>query len=93
MKQYETIFIMKNDTTEEQRNGVINKIKDYLNENGEIIKTEDMGLRKFAYEIKKYRQGYYYSFEFSANPEAIPELERIYRITDEVLKFMNVKKD
>lgn len=93
MNNYETIFIMKDDITEEQRNEVINKIKDYLNINGKITNTTNMGLRKFAYEIRKYKQGYYYVIEFDSEASAIAELERIYRITDEILKFIVVRKD
>ncbi len=52
-----------------------------------------MGLRKLAYEIGKNKEGYYVVFEFEAKPELIVELERNYRITDEIIKFIVVRKD
>lgn len=93
MKNYETIFIMKTDITQEQTNDVISKVEKYIKENGTITKTINYGKKKLAYEIKKQEHGYYYLIEFTAEPEAIPELERIYRITDEILKFMTIRKD
>ena len=93
MKNYETIFIMKTDITQEQTNAVISKVEKYIRENATITKTINYGKRKLAYEIKKQEYGYYYLIEFTAEPEIIPELERIYRITDEILKFMTIRKD
>ena len=51
-----------------------------------------MGKRKLAYEIKKNKEAYYMQINFESEPEAITELERIYRITDEILKFITIKK-
>ena len=52
-----------------------------------------MGKRKLAYEIKKNSEGIYVLINFEANPTLIKELERVYRITDEVIKFIVVRKD
>ena len=51
-----------------------------------------MGKRKLAYEIKKNKEAFYVQFNFESNPEAITELERVYRITDDILKFITIKK-
>lgn len=93
MNKYETIFLMKSDITEEQKNKVIDNIKNYLTTNGKIAKTEDLGLKTLAYEIKTYKQAYYYLIEFDAKYEAISELERIYRINNDILKFIVVRKE
>ncbi len=93
MNKYETVLIMKENITEEIKNKVINKITDYLNTKGEVTKIEDIGLRKLAYEIKKNKKGYYYVIEFDAKPESIIELERMYRINDEIIKFIVIRKD
>ncbi len=92
MNKYETIFIIKNNLTEEQRNAVISKITDFIAKNGTITETTDMGSKKLAYEIRKHKEGYYYLIYFESEPETIYELERIYRITDEILKFLVIKK-
>ena len=51
-----------------------------------------MGKRKLAYEIKKQQEGIYEVINFESKPEAIAELERIYRITDDIMKYIIVKK-
>lgn len=93
MNNYETIMILNNDITEEQKRNVIDKIEGYITKNGVIANSEDLGARKLAYEIKKHSEGYYYIINFVASSEIIAELERIYRITDEVLKFIVIKKE
>lgn len=93
MNQYETIFIMNNQITKEEQKTVIERITNYIKENGKIVKEDDIGARKLVYEIKKQKEGYYYLIEFEANPSVIDELQRIYRITDAVLKFMTIRKD
>ena len=93
MNQYETIFIMNNQITKEEQKTVIERITNYIKENGKIVKEDDIGARKLAYEIKKQKEGYYYLVEFKANTSVIDELQRIYRITDAVLKFMTIRKD
>lgn len=93
MNNYETIILIKNDIEEEERNKVIDIIKDYLKENGKITKLESIGLRKLAYEVRGYEEAYYYLIEFESEPDIIAELERKYRITDEILKFIVVRRD
>ena len=56
-------------------------------------RRENMGKKKLAYEVKKNKEAYYVVFTFEAAPESIAELERNYRITDEVIKFIVVRKD
>ncbi|MCI8470476.1 MAG: 30S ribosomal protein S6 [Clostridia bacterium] len=93
MYKYETIFIMKNDITEEQKNMIISTVKNYLYEKGKITEEQDLGQKKLAYECKTYTEGKYYLIDFDANPEAIAELEQMYRITEEILKSIVVRKD
>ena len=68
------------------------KITGLINENGKVEEVVDMGKRKLAYEIKKNKEAYYMQINFESKPEAITELERIYRITDGILKFITIKK-
>lgn len=93
MNKYESVIIMKPTYTEEQRKKVINKIKDFIIPNGEVTKFEALGIKRLAYEIRKQKEGYYYVIEFNAETSVIAELERIYRITEEIIKFIVVKKD
>jgi small subunit ribosomal protein S6 len=52
-----------------------------------------LGTKKLAYEIKKQKEGIYIVFKFEANTNLIAELERNYRITDAVIKFIVIKEE
>lgn len=93
MNKYESVIIMKPTYTEEQREKVINKIKDFITQNGEITKFEALGIKRLAYEVRKQKEGDYYIIEFSTESSVIAELERMYRITEEIIKFIVVRKD
>ena len=93
MRRYETVMIINSDITEEEREETISKIRNLIDANGEIESEEAYGIRKLAYEIKKYNEGYYYIIRFESEPSFIRELERVYRITDAILKFNVVLLD
>ena len=93
MNNYETIFLMKDDITEEQRNTVIEKIREYLTKNGKISVEENLGKKKLAYKVREYEYAYYYLIQFVGKADIISELERKYRINENILKFIIVKQD
>lgn len=93
MNKYESIVIISPNVEEEGIKALISKFSDLINNDGKVEKVEELGKRKLAYEVKKFEEGNYIVFDFEAKPELITELERNYRITDEVIKFMTVKKD
>ena len=93
MNKYESVIIIKPGIDEEGLKALEDKFAGLINENGKVEEVKDMGLRKLAYEIKKHKEAHYVLINFEANPEFITELERIYRITDEVIKFIVVRKE
>jgi len=93
MNKYETVFIINPNVEEEGIKALIQKFSDLINNDGKVEEVNEMGKRKLAYEIKKNKEGYYVAIDFEANPTLITELERIYRITDDVIKFITVRKD
>ena len=94
MNHYETVFILTPVLSDAQMTEAVEKFTTFLSNNGaEIVNVENWGLRKLAYPIQKKEQGYYVLVNFEANPESIVELERVYKITDSVLKFITVRKD
>ncbi len=93
MNKYETVILMSNQTTAEQRDNVITKIKSLINENGKITQTSDIGEKKLAYEVRKHTRAYYYIINFESYASFISELERNYRIIDEILRFIVVRQD
>ena len=93
MNKYESVVIINPTVDEEGVKSLVAKFTDLINTDGKVEKVDDLGKRKLAYEVKKQKEGYYQVFNFEANPELIKELERNYRITDEIMKFMTIKVD
>lgn len=83
---------MKDDITEEQRNTVIEEIRDYLTKNGKISVEENLGKKKLAYKVREYEYAYYYLIQFVGKADIISELERKYRINENILKFITIKR-
>jgi small subunit ribosomal protein S6 len=71
----------------DRTNGVIERF------GGHIVRQDRWGLKKLAYLIKKETHGYYVYIEYAGVPEAVDEIERLFRIDDKVLKYLTVKLD
>lgn len=93
MNKYESIIIIGQNVDEEGIKALITRFTDLINKEGKVSNVNEMGLRKLAYEIGKNKEGFYVVFDFEAKPELIAELERNYRITDEIIKFIVVRKE
>ena len=94
MRKYETIFILHPSLDEEAVKANIEKFKGVIENGGGSIDNVDFwGRRKLAYEIKKVNEGFYTLVNFSAEPELPKELDRIFRITDTVIRHMIVKEE
>lgn len=93
MNKYESVIIISPVVEEEGIKNLITKFSDLINTEGKVESVEEMGKRKLAYEVKKNKEGYYVLINFEAKPELIAELERNYRITDEVIKFIVVRRE
>ena len=93
MNKYETIFIINPSVEEAGVKELTQKFSDLINSDGKVESVEEMGKRKLAYEIKKNSEGIYVLINFEANPSLIKELERVYRITDDIMKFIVVRKE
>ena len=93
MNKYESIIIINPNCTDEALKALERKFTGLINENGKVESVENMGKKRLAYEIKKFKEGTYMLFNFEANPDSIKELERVYRITDDIIKFIVVRKE
>ena len=93
MNNYESIIIINSNLEEATIKGTITKITDLVAKHGKVESTEEWGKKKLAYPIKKQNEGYYVLINFSSDPDFIDELERVYNITDEIIKHIIVKKD
>ena len=91
---YETMFVLKPTLTPEETQARINFVKEVItSQGGEIVAVDEWGSRKLAYKVEKFDRGYYYIAYFKAEGKAILELERVYTITEDVIKHMIVKQE
>jgi len=68
-------------------------VKSIIEKNGgEIVKVDNWGKRKLAYEIEKRKEGYYVLFLFRSSGDLVEELERNYRINNNVIRYLTVKR-
>lgn len=93
VNKYETIFIIDPNVDEEGVKGLVEKFKGLIESSATLESVEEWGRRKLAYPVKKQNEGYYALVNFAADSSFIHELERIYKITDGVIKYIIIKKD
>ena len=93
MNKYESVIIVNPNIDEAGLKALEEKFTGLINENGKVESVENMGKKRLAYEIKKFKEGTYMLFNFESNPDSIKELERVYRITDDIIKFIVVRKE
>ena len=94
MRRYETIFIVDNDLSEEDRSPIFEKLKDLTQQHsGLLVMVDEWGGKKLAYEIKKKARGYYVRLDYCGSGVLVNEIERFFRIDDRILKYMTVLLD
>jgi small subunit ribosomal protein S6 len=94
MNKYEALFVAIPTLTEEQLKGLVDKAKGVIEaDKGIVDNVDEWGKRRLAYEINHISEGYYFLFTFTANPELPKELDRILRISDDVIRHLIVKID
>jgi small subunit ribosomal protein S6 len=91
---YETMFVLHPELTEEEAEETVQNLNKVLEDRGsETIRIERGGKRRLAYPIRKQRYGYYNLIHFRALSDALLELERVYRLSDRVLRYMSIRYD
>ena len=94
MQLYETIYIVKQDLDIKLLKDLEEKYDNLLKLNKAIIEyKENWGLRNLAYKIQSYKKGYYYMIVFNGEKEAVSELERNFRIDENIIRFLTSKAD
>ena len=92
MRHYETIFIVHPDLSEEETTVVVDKFSGLLADGGAFMVKEDhWGRRRMAYIVKKQNKGYFVRFEYGADSAAVAEMERIFKIDEQIIRFLTVK--
>lgn len=93
LNKYETIFIISPTVGEEGTKALVEKFKNLLETSAQLENIDEWGKRRMAYPIEDQNEGYYVLANFSAEPSFPHELERIYKITEGIIKYLVIKKD
>jgi len=92
VREYETIFILKPDVTNDQIGQANTKIRHVIEAGGgRLLKVENWGRRKLAYEVKKQLKGVYVFFNYLGGAGLVDEVERNLHLTDTVIRYYSVK--
>ena len=89
---YETLFAVNGNLTEEDTKAVVEKFVNLINENASDVAVNEWGKRRFAYPINYVTEGYYVLVNFKSEPSFPLELERVFGITESVLRYMTTTK-
>ena len=92
MNCYEHTFIAKQDLSENQTKKMVSKYEDIIKTNsGEVLKTEEWGLRILSHRIKNNKKGFYFHIKFKGVGQTIKELEKIENIDETLIRYLTVK--
>jgi len=93
-REYETVYILRPNTPNEGVAEVNNRIKGVIEGmGGKVIKIDNWGKRRLAYEVAKERKGIYLYWLYLAQPGVVEETERNLRMLDSVIRYLTVKVD
>jgi len=95
MKKYEVMYIVRPNLSEDELAAVVKKFNDLLaTKESKVVNVTEMGQRELAYEIKKFRSGYYYVVDVEAeNDKAIKEFDRLALISGDIIRHLITNKE
>ncbi len=93
VRNYETMYIIKPTLDEEAIDTVTKRVDDQINSLGTLEKTEKRGRKRLAYEVKDFKDGFYVLSNFTAAPAQIVELERLFKLNDDVIRHLIVRPE
>jgi small subunit ribosomal protein S6 len=94
MNFYESLFIINPALDDMEVKKVVDKVEGLIKkEGGEILKVDNWGKKKLAYEVKRQKKGYYILINIRVKASTISELERSLKLTDPVIKFLIIRLD
>jgi small subunit ribosomal protein S6 len=92
LREYETIFLIRPDLAEDLVDKIVERMRGIVQrDGGKVIKVENWGKKKTAYEVKKHLRAIFIRFDYLGGTGAVAEFERNLRMTDDVLKYQSVK--
>ena len=92
-RYYETVFILRPTLNDQEITDSIDSYRSLLvREGAEMLYEEDLGKRKLAYTIGHFQNGHYGLFQYRSAPAAVSELERTFKISEDILRFLTVRR-
>ena len=91
--KYESVIIISLKLSEEEIKAAVAKITDLISAHGTLEKVDEWGKRSLAYAINYETEGYYVQFDFTSAPDFLAELDRIYGITDGIIRSLTINLD
>lgn len=92
MREYETTFIVQPEISDEGSKAILGRLDGILSAGGATrLMCEDHGKRKLAFEIRKFHKGHYYTLMFLDNGKVVPEVERVLRLDESILRFLTIQ--
>ncbi|UCC39379.1 MAG: 30S ribosomal protein S6 [Candidatus Aminicenantes bacterium] len=94
MRQYETAFLISPNMPEEEVEKFILQMAEIVSKKkGKMIKQDIWGKRKLAYPIQKFEEAVYVFFDYEGEPDISTELERRFKQTESVMRYLTVRKE
>ncbi len=95
MRDYEVTVVIQPQLDETERNQLIERIGEILvpGQKEEDLTVDQWGLRRLAYPIKKFEEGYYVYYEANLDPTTLTEIERTMRYIEDVMRYLVIRKD
>jgi small subunit ribosomal protein S6 len=94
MRKYEIMYIIRPTVPEEERQNVINELNEIItSRGGEILEQNEWGMRDLAYEIEKYKKGYYVVLNVRCSEEARAEFDRVVRIREDIIRYLIIRDE
>lgn len=94
LREYETIYILRSDASTDNIHDINNRIRKIIEDHsGKVLRVDNWGKRKLAYEIKKQLKGIYLYWLYLGSSDLVAEIERNLRMLDLVVRYYSVRVD
>ena len=93
MSNYEVMFVIDPTLDDEKKEAAVERVKEVISSEGEVVNVDVWGMRKLAYPIQKQNDGFYAVIEFKAEPTLPQELDRRLKISDDFIRHIIINKD
>jgi small subunit ribosomal protein S6 len=94
MNKYEIMFIVRPDLDEESRNNTVKAMEKVFSNNATVTLSKELGQKEFAYEIKKFKSGFYYLYNIeTSDDKGIKEFDRVARIDENIVRYLVLNMD